>query len=346
MIKAGIIGATGYAGAELVRLLTNHSKVEIEFLTSRSFTGQKISEVYPALAGIVDLKCEEIDIKQQAKRVDIVFTALPHGVSMSVVPELIKAGVKVIDLSGDYRYSSQKIYEDWYQQKHESSELIDKAVYGLPELNKEEIKEAGLVANPGCYPTSATLALAPVVEEGLVDSQSIIIDAKSGVTGAGRKPSRVTHFSEVAESFKAYKVGEHRHTSEIEQNLAGLSAKEVILSFTPHLVPMKRGILSTIYADLTQKVNSKELIELYQKFYSQEPFARIRQEEKMPEVKEVTGSNYCDLGIKLDKRTGRLIIISVIDNLIKGASGQAIQNLNLMSDLDEKEGLDFAGIIP
>lgn len=346
MIKAGIIGATGYAGAELVRLLANHSKVEIEFVTSKSFTGQKISQVYPALAGVVDLECEELDIKQQAKRVDVVFTALPHGVSMSVVPELLSAGVKVIDLSGDYRYSSQEIYEDWYQQKHESPELLDRAVYGLPELYKEEIKEAGLVANPGCYPTSATLALAPVVEKGVVDSQSIIIDAKSGVTGAGRKPSRVTHFSEVAESFKAYKVGEHRHTSEIEQNLAGLANKEVMLSFTPNLVPMKRGILSTIYVDLTQDLSSKGLVELYQKFYSQEPFVRIRQEGNLPEVKEVTGSNYCDLGFKVDDRTRRLIIVSVIDNLVKGASGQAIQNLNLIFDLDEKEGLDFAGIIP
>ncbi|MBM7623435.1 N-acetyl-gamma-glutamyl-phosphate reductase [Sporohalobacter salinus] len=346
MIKVGVIGATGYAGAELVRLLANHSKVEIEFVTSRSFIGRNISEIYPALTGSVDLKCEELDIKRQSKKVDVVFTALPHGVSMSVVPKLLKENVKVIDLSGDYRYNSQQRYEDWYQEKHESPDLINKAVYGLPELYKAKIKVSNFIANPGCYPTSATLALAPVVKKEIIDSRSIIIDAKSGMTGAGRKPSRVTHFSEVAESFKAYKVAEHRHTSEIEQNLMNLASEEVMLSFTPHLVPIKRGIMSTIYVDLIQDIGSSELIELYQKFYSQAPFVRVRQKEEMPEVKEVTGSNYCDLGFKVDKRTDRLIIVSVIDNLVKGASGQAIQNLNLIFNLEEKEGLDFAGIIP
>ncbi|SDB97648.1 MULTISPECIES: N-acetyl-gamma-glutamyl-phosphate reductase [unclassified Candidatus Frackibacter] len=348
MIKVGIIGATGYTGLELVRLLTRHPKVDLEMITSRSFAGKNIAEVYPSLQGIVNLKCEALEVERLANRVEVVFTALPHGVSMSIVPKLCKAGVKVIDLSGDYRYQRQKLYEEWYQQEHTSPQLLEEAIYGLPEINREQIKESSLVANPGCYPTSSILALAPAIKKKLVDLNSIIIDSKSGVTGAGREPSRVTHFTEVDESFKAYKVAQHRHTSEIENGLEFLTEEEVILSFTPHLVPMKRGILSTVYANLDQNsdLNTEEIIKLYQEFYRTHPFVRIQDINKMPDTKYVAGSNYCDIGLKVDLRTKRIIIVSVIDNLIKGASGQAIQNFNLMSGFAEETGLKFAGIFP
>lgn len=346
MIRVGIVGATGYTGVELTRLLANHPEAELKLITSRSFIGQKISEVYPNLKGVVELECEELDYKEVAERVEVVFTALPHGVSMSVVPQLLETGVQVIDLSGDYRYQSQELYEEWYQQSHSSPQLLSEAVYGLPELRREEIKKSDLVANPGCYPTSAILALAPAMEKEIIDLNSIVVDSKSGVTGAGRTPNRVTHFSEVDESFKAYKIAKHRHTSEIENGLESLTDDRVVLSFTPHLVPMKRGILSTVYAQLKQELSTEEVIGLYNEFYKEAPFVRIQQAGKLPATKYVVGSNYCDVGLKVDARTGRLVIVSAIDNLIKGASGQAIQNFNLISDLPEATGLEFAGIFP
>ncbi|MCK8823467.1 N-acetyl-gamma-glutamyl-phosphate reductase [Fuchsiella alkaliacetigena] len=346
MTKVGIVGATGYTGAELARLLANHPQVELELLTSRSFVGQQLSDIYANLKGIVDLECESLEAAELAKRVEIVFAALPHGVSMNIVPELLAAGLTVIDLSGDYRYHSQEVYEQWYEQSHQSPELIGKAVYGLPELNKSKIKSSSLVANPGCYPTSAILALAPAVEAGVIDLSSIIVDAKSGVTGAGRGANRVTHFVEANENFRAYKVAEHRHTSEIEMGLETLVNNEVVLSFTPHLVPMKRGILSTIYAQLTREVQTSQLLELYRDFYRDKPFVRLQKEGVLPATKNVTASNFCDLGLKVDQRTGRVVIVSAIDNLGKGASGQAVQNLNLILDCEETLGLEFAGIFP
>ncbi|MGM0472015.1 MAG: N-acetyl-gamma-glutamyl-phosphate reductase [Bacillota bacterium] len=345
MIKVGVVGATGYAGAELVRLLSSHPQVELTAVTSRSFAGEKIAQVYPQLEGIVDLECEEFSAESLAERTEVVFTALPHRVSMSIVPQLLDTGVKVIDLSGDYRYQEQAKYEEWYQTAHQSPELLTESVYGLPELHRNQIQDSNLVANPGCYATSAILALAPAIKAGVVEMDSIIVDAKSGVSGAGRSPSRTTHFSEVDESFKAYKVGQHRHTSEIEQELVGVGSKEVTLSFTPHLVPIKRGILSTSYGQLQREVTTEELVEIYDEFYKGEPFIRLRQ-NNLPEIKYIAGSNYCDLGVKVDQRTGRVIIVSAIDNLIKGASGQAIQNFNLMFGLEESQGLQAAGMIP
>ncbi|SJZ31458.1 N-acetyl-gamma-glutamyl-phosphate reductase [Selenihalanaerobacter shriftii] len=346
MIKVGVVGSTGYTGVELVRLLSRHPKVSLKLITSRSFSGKKIADIYPNLQGIVDLECEELDFTEIADRVEVVFTALPHGVSMSVVPKLLQVGVKVIDLSGDYRYQDQELYEEWYTESHQSPDLLSEAVYGLPELNREVIKESRLIANPGCYPTSAILALTPVVNKGLIDLNSIIIDSKSGATGAGRTPSRATHFCEVSENFKAYKVAQHRHTSEIENGVKMVANKEVVLSFTPHLVPMKRGILSTVYTQLKQNFTTKELRELYQDFYSSHPFVRIHKVGKLPETKYVVNSNYCDIGLKVDSRTNRLVIVSTIDNLIKGSSGQAIQNFNLLSGLSETTGLKFSGIFP
>jgi N-acetyl-gamma-glutamyl-phosphate reductase len=346
MVKVGVIGATGYAGVELLRLLARHPQAELSIITSKSFAGDKISQVYPNLKGIVDLRCEKLDYEEISSRAEVVFTALPHGVSMSIVPELLKAGLKVIDLSGDYRYHKLDSYEEWYEAPHCSAELLDKAVYGLPELNKEKIKESNLIANPGCYPTSAILALAPVVKKGLIDLNSIIVDSKSGVTGAGRKPSRVTHFSDVSENFKAYKVAQHRHTSEIEEKLGFLIDQEIVLSFTPHLVPMKRGILSTSYAQLKKDMTTEELINLYYEFYDNAPFVRICDSGELPETKHVVTSNHCDIGLKVDSRTGRVVIVSAIDNLIKGASGQAIQNFNLILGFSEATALKFAGIFP
>lgn len=345
VIKVGIIGA-GYAGVELIRLLATHPEAEIELITSKGFNGKKISQIYPHLKGVVDLECEKLNSDQIVARVDVVFTALPHGVSMSMVPELLTSEVKVIDLSGDYRYQSQELYEEWYEGSHCSPELLDKSVYGLPELKREEIKESNLIANPGCYPTSAILALAPVVAEKIIDLDSIVVDSKSGVTGAGKTPSKATHFTEVNENFRAYKIAEHRHTSEIENGLGFLTKNDVTLSFTPHLVPMKRGILSTTYAQINKEVTTEELIDLYNRFYDDDTFVRIKPDGEMPETKYVAGSNYCDIGLKVDFRTKRVVIVSAIDNLIKGASGQAIQNFNLISGLSEITGLKFAGIFP
>ena len=342
MIKAAVLGATGYAGEELVRLLTNHSETSIELLVSRSFTGKKISEVYPSLSRVLDKECEELDIDKAAK-CDVAFTALPHGASKTVIPSLIEKGLKVIDLSGDYRYDDVETYEEWYGEKHASPELLKESVYGLPELHREKIKNARLIGNPGCYTTCSILGAAPLLACGIAETKNIIVDAKSGVTGAGRGLALQTSFCECTETAKAYKVTNHRHTSEIEQELSNIAGEKIMISFTPHLIPQKRGILSTIYIDLKRESDASELTQIYRDFYKDEYFVRVKDTDSLPETKHVAGSNFVDIGVCYDKRLQRAVVVSALDNIVKGAAGQAVQNMNIMFGLDEKTALSGAG---
>lgn len=342
MIKAAVLGATGYAGIELVRLLSNHPEVSIELLGSKSFAGQKISDVYQNFRHILDKECEEADVEAAAK-CDVAFTALPHGASKSVIPALLDAGLKVIDLSGDYRYDDAKVYEQWYNEPHSSPELLKESVYGLCELHRDRIKNARLIGNPGCYTTCSILGAAPLLAAGLADDKNIIIDAKSGVTGAGRGLGLPYHFCECTENTKAYKIATHRHTSEIEQELSNIAGKPIMLSFTPHLIPQKRGILATIYMNLTKPVTGDEIQKIYEDYYKGEFFVRVMEKGKLPETKHVAGSNFVDIGVVLDERLNRVVAVSALDNIVKGAAGQAVQNMNLLFGLDEKTGLDFAG---
>jgi len=343
MIKAGILGVTGYAGIELLRLLISHPDVEITCLVSSSNVGKKISDIYQHLRGICDLELQELDSSAIAKNCDVVFTSLPHGASDQVIPSLYNTGIKVIDLSGDYRYDDVLIYEKWYNTSHKNKALLKKAVYGLCEFYKDEIKNTRLVGNPGCYTTTSILGAAPLLKHGIVSTKNIIVDAKSGVTGAGRGVHLDLHFSECTENIKAYKIASHRHTSEIEQEYSKLAGEEVMISFTPHLVPMKRGIYSTIYMNLTGSQTEAELIILYRNFYKACPFVRIYGAGEIPESNHVAGSNYVDIGLVIDKRLNRVIVTATLDNLVKGAAGQAVQNMNIMFDLDETTGLLNAG---
>ncbi len=342
MIRVGILGATGYAGIELVRILSSHKEVNITMLVSQTYKGMKISEVYPSLKGIIDLPCEELDAKKAAENCDVVFTALPHGASKEVIPELYEKGLTVIDLSGDFRYNDKDVYSAWYGQEHSSPELLYVSVYGLPELHREEIKKTRLVGNPGCYTTCSIMGLAPLLATGAVETKNIIIDAKSGVSGAGRGLGLDYHFCECTENMKAYKIGTHRHTSEIEQELSIVAGEEITLSFTPHLIPMKRGILATIYANLKKPYTKAELLDMVKDFYKDEYFVRIY-DKGLPETNHVAGSNFVDIGLEVDERLGRVVIVSAIDNLIKGAAGQAVQNMNLIFGFEETEGLKNAG---
>ncbi len=342
MIKVGVLGATGYAGSELVRILTNHKDVEITLLVSHSYAGQKMSDIYPSMKGVCDITLSELDASVAAEKCDVVFTALPHGASKEVIPALYEKGLVVIDLSGDYRYNDKEVYKQWYGAEHTSPELLEVSVYGMPELHREEIKKTKLIGNPGCYTTCSILGLAPLVKNKAVKLDNIIIDAKSGVTGAGRGVSLDYHFCECTENMKAYKVATHRHTSEIEQELSLLAGEDIILSFTPHLVPLKRGILATIYANLDGSYTKEELIKMYQDFYKDEYFVRIY-ENGLPETNHVAGSNFVDIGLAVDKRLNRVIISSAIDNIYKGAAGQAVQNMNIIFGLDEKEAIGGAG---
>ena len=342
MIKAAVLGATGYAGIELVRLLTNHPNVSIEILGSQSFAGQKISDVYQNLRHILEKECEELDLDRAAK-CDVAFTALPHGASKTVIPSLLDRGLKVIDLSGDYRYDDAAVYEEWYGEKHSSPELLKESVYGLPELHREKIKKARLIGNPGCYTTCSILGAAPLLAGKIAETKNIIVDAKSGVTGAGRGLSLQNHFCECTETTKAYKVTNHRHTSEIEQELSNIAGEPIIISFTPHLIPQKRGILSTIYVNLNRPSSAEELVEMYKEFYRDEFFVRVKEVCELPETKHVAGSNFVDIGVCYDKRLQRAVVVSALDNIVKGAAGQAVQNMNLMFGLDEKTALANAG---
>ena len=343
MLKVAIVGASGYTGVELIRLLSNHPEVEITAVTSEQSAGKGISSVFPSLTNIFDKTLEHLDADLIAKKADLIFTALPHQKAMDVVPHFLKAGKKVIDLSADFRIKDHATYGAWYEE-HKAPELLKEAVYGLPELHREEIKKARLIANPGCYPTSAILALAPLLKNGLVAPETIVIDSKSGVSGAGRSATQDTHFPEVNEGFKAYKVAEHRHTPEIEQELSLLANSPVIVSFTPHLLPVNRGILSTVYASVKKDTDENSIFGIYNEFYGKELFVRVYQKGSFPNINNVRGSNFCDIGIRLDKRTGRVVIISAIDNLVKGASGQAVQNMNIMYGFPEDialKGLPF-----
>lgn len=345
-MKAAIIGATGYGGADLIRLLNTHPEVEVVSLHSSSQEGVWIEESYPHLQDVVPLQLEKIDAELIGKKADVVFLATPHGVSRDITGALLAEGLKVIDLSGDLRIKDRTAYEKWYGTKAAEQSIIDEAVYGLAEWAKDEVQKARLVSNPGCYPTATLLGLAPVVKNQLVEEDTIIIDAKSGVSGAGRSPSAGTHFSEINENFKIYKVNRHQHIPEIEQMLKRFNENISAVTFSTHLVPMTRGIMATIYAKAKAPITEKQLRDLYRESYKNSPFVRIRKEGQYPCTKEVYGTNYCDIGVTYDERTGRITIVSVIDNLVKGASGQAIQNLNIMMGFDETLGLKQIALYP
>ncbi len=344
MVKVGILGATGYAGIELVRILSQHPYVEITTVVSQSFVGQKIQDIYPNLKGVVDATCEELNIDSIEQNCDVVFTALPHGVSKTVIPDLYSRGLKIIDLSGDFRYNNAETYEKWYGEKHTHPELLKYSVYGLPELHREQIATSSLIGNPGCYTTCSILPLVPLLTNKIIDTKNIIIDAKSGVSGAGRSVALDYHFCESTETMKAYKIGTHRHTSEIEQELSIAAREDITLSFTPHLIPVKRGILCTIYANLKEDYETSSLLEIFSKYYCDEFFIRIYEDGKLPEIKNVAGSNFLDIGVSVDKRLKRVVVVSALDNIIKGAAGQAIQNMNIMLGIDEKTGLMAPGL--
>lgn len=339
MIRVGILGATGYAGIETVRLLVSHPEVEITRVVSQSFDGQKISDVYPNLAGVLDIECTSLDSDDIAANCDVVFTALPHGVSKEVIPGLYEKGLKIIDLSGDFRYNDVKVYEEWYGEAHPAPELLDKSVYGLCELYRDKIKETRLIGNPGCYTTCSILALYPLLKAGVVKTDNIIIDAKSGVTGAGRTTKLDFSFSECTENTNAYKIATHRHTSEIEQELSIAAGEEVKVSFTPHLIPLKRAIYATSYANLVKETSPEEIEKIYRDFYKDSYFVRIMPHGKIPESNWVAGSNFANIGFEIDKRLNRIIVCSTIDNLIKGAAGQAVQNMNILMGFEENTGL-------
>ncbi|MFZ5814705.1 MAG: N-acetyl-gamma-glutamyl-phosphate reductase [Bacillota bacterium] len=342
-IKVGIAGATGYGGIELLRLLGLHPEAEVVLAGTESYAGQEIAAVYPHLAGRVKLLGQEATPERLAAECDLVFTALPHGVPMKLAPAVLAAGKKLIDLGADFRLREVTAFQSWYKHQHETPELLAEAVYGLPELYREQIRGARLVGNPGCYPTSCALAAAPLLKAGVVESRGIIFDSKSGVSGAGRGVSLGVHFSEVNENFKAYNIaGAHRHTPEIEQTLSELAGAPVVVSFTPHLVPMTRGILTTGYFSLKQELTTEQVLELFREFYAGEPFVRVRPAGDLPMTKQVWGSNYCDIGLQVDRRTGRVLVVAVIDNLVKGAAGQAVQNMNLLFGLPETTGLEHA----
>lgn len=342
MIKASVIGATGYAGAELVRNLLNHPKVKIAYLVSKTYEGKKFSDVYENIANCDIILCG-LDIKKIATDSDVVFCALPHGLSADVCSELLEYDVKVIDISGDLRYDDANIYETWYNIKHRHIDIMKRAVYGLCEIYEDKIAKAQIVANPGCYTTCSIIALYPLLKDGLIDNQGIIIDAKSGVTGAGRNAKTNLLFSEVDENIKAYGLTNHRHTSEIEQELSKACNDEVIISFTPHLIPVKRGILATCYCQLKNNITNADIENSFKKYYEKYPFVNFKG-ENIPETKMVCGSNRVDIGYKIDKRLNRIIVICVLDNLIKGAGGSAIQNMNIMFNLNQTTGLDINGL--
>ena len=345
MLKVGIYGASGYTGQELLRLLLRHPQAEVVALTSRRYAGVPVADIYPVFVGLTDLAFVDASPEDVAGAADIVFLALPHGVSMAVAPIFLKAGKKVIDLSADFRLHDVATYEKWYS-RHTAPDIIKESVYGMPELYGDEIAKARLVANPGCYPTSVILGLAPLLKANWIDDSSIIADSKSGVSGAGREPQVGTLFCEIDGGFKAYKVGEHRHTPEMEQEISILAGCDVRISFTPHLLPITRGILSTIYATLQKDVTTAELIDLYRAFYKGKKFVRVYKAGTFPNISSVRGSNYCDIGLFVDARTKRVIIICAIDNLVKGAAGQAIQNMNLMCGLSEDTGLTMISLFP
>ena len=348
MIKVGIIGATGYAGNELVRLLLGHKDAEIVWLGSRSYIDQNYSDVYRNMFKLVDAKCMDDNMEQLANEVDVIFTATPQGLCASLVNDEILSKTKIIDLSADFRLKDVNVYEQWYKLEHKAPQYIDEAVYGLCEINRDKVsKDTRIIANPGCYTTTSILTLYPMVKEGIINPDTIIIDAKSGTSGAGRGAKVANLFCEVNESMKAYGVGTHRHTPEIEEQLGYACGRDDLkLIFTPHLVPMNRGILVTAYASLTKDVTYEEVKAAYDKYYDKEYFVRVLPKDVCPETRWVEGSNFVDIGFKIEPRTNRLIMMGALDNLVKGAAGQAVQNMNLLFGLPENEGLQLAPMFP
>jgi len=345
MLRVSIVGATGYTGCELTRLLVGHPEVEISVLTSRQYAGKPISEVFPSLRGRIDLQCRTPSVEEISEDSDFIFTAVPHKTAMEVVPRFLKTGKRVVDLSADFRFRDRRVYERWYQ-PHTSPELLKDAVYGLPELYRERIRGAHLVGNPGCYPIGAILPIVPLIKEGIISYDGIIIDSKSGVSGAGRELSMETHFCEVHGGLKAYKILEHRHCPEIEQELSCAVSHPISVIFTPHLIPMNRGILTTIYGELARKETTEAVLKRVEGFYRGEPFVRVCPLGTFPKTSDVRGSNFCDIGLQVDSQRGKLIAISAIDNLVRGASGQAVQNMNIMCGFPEVMGLEALGLYP
>src|SRR5690625_502992 len=340
-MKIAIIGATGYGGAELVRFLQRHPNVSIHSIHATSLHGEPLANSYPHMEALVEQRLSPVDLDKIANEVDLVFTATPSGVSAKLAPQLLEKDVKVIDLSGDFRIKEKTIYEKWYGIDAAPEKLRKGAVYGLTEWVESDLTQAQLISNPGCYPTSVLLGLAPLVKNKMIDEQSIIIDAKTGVSGAGKGLSTATHYSETNDNFKIYKVNENQHTPEIEQMLQQWNEKVEAVTFTTHLAPMTRGIMATMYATVNEQTSTKQLIELFKESYKDNYFVRVREAGQFPATKEVYGSNFCDIGVTYDERTNRVTVVTVIDNLVKGASGQAVQNMNKMLGIDEKTGIDF-----
>ena len=345
-MKVAIVGGSGYGGVELARLLHQHPHANLTQIISNSQAGSNFSDIYPQMTTIIDEPMADLELEKLADNVDLLFLATPSNVSHRLVSDILKSNLKCIDLSGDLRLKDPSLYKSWYNFEKTAEAHLDQAVYGLSEIYQEQIAQANLIANPGCFPTAGLLALIPLIEKQIISTQSIIIDGKTGVSGAGRGLSLNVHFSEMNENIKAYQLGNHKHIPEIEQELTEKSNDSIKVNFTPHIVPMTRGILMTIYTDLVVEQTHEQITELYQAYYQDQPFVRIRKNGQIPSTKEVYASNYCDIGFQIDQRTNKLIIVSVIDNLVKGASGQAIQNLNLMAGWDQQTGLQQIPIYP
>jgi N-acetyl-gamma-glutamyl-phosphate reductase len=345
-IKVGIVGATGYAGEELLRLLLGHPHAEITYIAAKIEKEEKIENIFPQFRGKVSLMCENLDIEKLSSLCDAAFLALPHKVSLQVVPSLIEKGLKVIDLSADFRFKNKDTYEKWYGVKHSGEKFLKDAVYGLTEIYRDKIKGSNLVGNPGCYPTAVALAAFPLLKEGLVKPSAIIADAKSGVSGAGRVENLKLIHAECHESVKAYNVTLHRHQPEMEEVLSHLTGEDVSIIFSPHLIPMNRGILATVYLELKELIGIKEMREIFLKYYKGESFIRLFPQGELPETRFVRGTNNCELGLVLSEKTGHVIVVSAIDNLVKGASGQAVQNMNLMCGFPEETGLTNLPVLP
>jgi N-acetyl-gamma-glutamyl-phosphate reductase len=343
--RVGVIGATGYTGVELLRLLLLHPEIELTALTSQKYAGMGVDQVFPSLTGRLQLTCEEVSLDHILEKTDFIFTAVPHKTAMETIPSIYQKGKRVVDLSADFRFKDPAVYEVWYQ-KHRCPELLSESVYGLPELHREEIRKAKIVGNPGCYPTGALIGLIPLVAEGMISYEHIVIDSKSGVSGAGRDAVLGSLFCEVNEGVKAYHIFKHRHLPEIEGELRQLAKKKIMVNFVPHLIPMDRGILTTLYVNFLQKVKADEVFKVFEKYYQEEPFVRLYPKGKVPNTKDVRGSNYCDIGIAVDESDNRGVIVTAIDNLVKGASGEAVQNMNIMLGYPETMGLDVPPLWP
>lgn len=340
MINVGIAGASGYTGVELVKLISNHPKATLCAVTSTSYRGKALTDLFPSMRGFESLICEDLDIPALARKIDVIFLALPHKISMQYVPALMEHNIKVIDLSADYRFTDAAAYESAYQ-VHTSKHLLNQSVYGLCEIYRDQIKTSSLIGNPGCYPTSILLPLLPLLKEGLIRPTGIISDSKSGVSGAGRSLSMASHFCEANESFSAYKVGNHRHTPEINEVLSLQSQQPVAITFVPHLLPLTRGMMSTIYAQATDIATETTIRETYDAYYGDEPFVRLLDKHLFPAISHVRGTNCCDIGIHFDETRRQIIMVSAIDNLLKGAAGQAVQNMNILFGLDDATGLNW-----